>query len=32
MNEIELPNAPGGLYYVRVVDGEKQFVNKIIVN
>jgi len=31
-NEIDLPNAHSGLYYVRVVEGEKQFVNKIIVN
>jgi hypothetical protein len=31
-NEIELPNARSGLYYVRVVEGKKQFVNKIIVN
>jgi len=27
-----LPDARSGLYYVRVVEGEKQFVNKIIVN
>jgi hypothetical protein len=30
--EIELPNARGGLYFVRVVSGVKYFVNKIIVN
>jgi hypothetical protein len=31
-NEIELPKARSGLYFVRVVSGENQFVNKIIVN
>jgi hypothetical protein len=30
-NEIDLTKARRGLYFVRVVDGEKQFVNKIIV-
>ncbi len=30
--EIDLTKAHRGLYFVRVVDGEKQFVNKIIVN
>ncbi len=31
-NEIQLPNISNGLYYVRVVEGKQQFVNKIIVN
>ncbi len=30
--EIELSNVQNGLYYVRVVEGVQQFVNKIIVN
>jgi hypothetical protein len=31
-NEIELPLAKSGLYYIRVISDKLQFVNKIIVN